>query len=326
MRVFIFAMLFALTAQSSTQGKAQLARFEVHFAALEKHLSLSDDEQVADALLASDARMAAFNLQALGRIYQSRDKSFKDFRFAFKGLEDRIGEFNKWVDIHKKAVKAGKPPHEIKKLEVKRDLARQEFVSYLKTEKWLPHNKKSRLAQERAFLTGLAWQSYDDDKADSLKVLTEQLKRVEDTDWDLSRLEEGNGLHEFRREMRWFVIQARVLNGLLTFKKDANKCPIKAYENLVNEEIAESKYAKLPLASTETNPCRISQCLFLGAVEAVNILGDLKDKAEVYNNINHVEDEDAVPDEIYEEAIDLLDTLLANDLLGELRSQIKSCN
>ena len=58
------------------------------------------------------------------------------------------------------------------------------------------------------------------------KRLGNQLSRIARTEFDLSKLEEGNGLHELRRELRWFLIEVQVLNGLVQFKP-GRRCPIR---------------------------------------------------------------------------------------------------
>ena len=56
-------------------------------------------ESVADAIVDGPARVAAYNLQALCRLYASEADFFGKMRDDFKGLEDVIGAYDKWKTV-----------------------------------------------------------------------------------------------------------------------------------------------------------------------------------------------------------------------------------
>lgn len=95
--LFLVLILFSSLTYAD-RGEAAKARFEVWLRVLEKTLASSrNPAEVAEALLSDDNRIAAFNLQALGKIYTPQKNTFsKLVRQSFKDLEDGIGEYDKW--------------------------------------------------------------------------------------------------------------------------------------------------------------------------------------------------------------------------------------
>ena len=113
MKFFIALMPFGLTLygfNSLATESPQRARFSRWINILDKTIKSSDDSsQVADRMVTGLNRIAAFNLQGLGRLYSGRDKKgrFVDLRFNFKKLEDAIGSYNKWKEILHKVETSG---------------------------------------------------------------------------------------------------------------------------------------------------------------------------------------------------------------------------
>ena len=157
-----------------------------------------------------------------------------------------------------------------------------------------------------------------------LSQLRDQLKGVKDTEFDLSVLEEGNGLHELRREIRWFLIEARVLNGLVGFRAASAGCPVPSLADLVNQPIADSKYSQLPGSPTETAPCLVSRCIYLALADAVEEIGKLKDEAEALNNDGGVPT-DRVPEGLRARADGVYRGLRDTNALGILRDELAEC-
>lgn len=285
-------------------------------------------QAAADALLqAAGARISTFNLQALGRLYEQFDPYFKDLRKDFKELEDRLGAYDKWSSILAKAEQNGASAQTIADLKQKRLDAHTKLVTTLVDRKWAPVDGSTpRFDAMQSWLDTHTWPPYLEEKAILMERLAGALRTIDGTTFDMSRLEEGNGLHELRRQVRWFAIEARVLNGLITFRPDNADCPVAAFAPLVDLPIASSKYSKLPLAATETSPCLISRCLFLGLVDFINELGQLKDKAEVIVNTTQPEDPDQVPPTIRTKAEQLETQLRASGGLLALADQIDQCH
>jgi hypothetical protein len=105
------------------------------------------------------------------------------------------------------------------------------------------------------------------------------LQGVRESRLDFNKLEEG--IHEFRRELRWFPVVIDSLDGLITLRTDPpGSCPVPALEKLADSAVAKHRYATPALANPAPQPCAISQCLLWGTVQTVTGLGDLKDEAQ----------------------------------------------
>lgn len=316
--LFLVLILFSSLTYAD-RGEAAKARFEVWLRVLEKTLASSrNPAEVAEALLSDDNRIAAFNLQALGKIYTPQKNTFsKLVRQSFKDLEDGIGEYDKWKKISKKSGSS--------RDQAKAEEAKKSFAQMLVKENWLPLNSNSRTRQVREFLSDFAWESYSDDKEQVLKVLVDQLEKLQATRYDVSRLEkrdgDGNGLHELRREIRWLMIEARVLNGLVQFKADPS-CSVPELEPLLRSEVAKSRYATLPASALEKEPCFIEQCLFVGLAQNVNQLGAVKDAAEQNQQSR---ESDTVLGQNLRAAQDIYKQIQRTDVFNKLSQNINAC-
>lgn len=306
---FTLALALALSACRTTSGDVaavkeggasvsapQIERFQVWLRILQKTVAENaTPAKAAKDLVKGDNRIAAFNLQALGRLYAADDPTFAAWRKSFKELEDKIGSVDKWTSILAKAEQQNAAAAAIAKLKKKRDEARAELETLLVDGRYYPSDGGTPfLAEVLAKLTAFPWKDYEADKADRFAVLREELDELETTTWDFSHLEEGKGVHELRRRLRWFLIEARVLNGLVLLKPLSSTCPVPDFAGLPSAPIASSKYGKLPAAAAETNPTRLTPCLFLAMADAVGVIGELKDESEVQNNAGAGEATDAV--------------------------------
>jgi hypothetical protein len=317
----IILILLTLSTQIFA-GKIQFNRFSPWFSIIEKDLGKTESaSRAAGYLLRGSSRIAAFNLQALGKIYNDNDGKFKDLRKDFKNLEDAIGEYNKWANILLEAEKRQKNKSTIKALKKKTAKAKKELQNLLLEDGWLKGNKLKFYSD---FVEDFDFGSYEEDKNFVINHFDDSLTKLSQTEFEMTVLEEGNGVHELRRELRWIAIKARVLGGLFQFKDDANSCPIQDFKNLVNKPVAVSKYAKLPTSELEINPCKISQCLFLGLVEKVNQIGDLKDQIEADLNLSK-DHSDKTPAKYLSELNRYYAEIHRTGLLDQLRSELISC-
>lgn len=313
MRTCVWVLFFVISMPCFAKGEAQIDRFAPWFDALIPILQTKNEEKAADALIKEEARGATFQLQALAVIY-----GFKEMEEDFQDLEDAIGEYEKWDKIYDKA-KSDKKKKEVAE---KREKGKEELVKLLKKKDWC--GKKSRLKDWREYIENFGWAGYSTDKEQVLKALTKHLKGLGETEFDMTILEHGDGLHELRREVRWFTIMAQVVNGLVQFREDKTDCPVPALASLVTSKHADSKFAKLAAGKHEKEPCLVSQCLFVGFSKFIKELGDLKDEAEAAVELSG-DKSDRVPDGVDKKAQALYDELLERNLVSEMRDQIKAC-
>jgi hypothetical protein len=346
MRKFILTVLVfgALAAASVFAGEsAGQRRFTTHLNALDSTLKHAGDGQAAaEALVSSgQARIAAFSLQALAKVYEggadgSAAKDFKSIRKMAKGIEDGIGEVDKWQGALEKAVKDGASQAKVKQLRSNVEQSLAMFASELEDEGFLDRDN-GPIAKAFKQLAKMDWGSAVDDQDRVLKSVRKQLKKVAETSYDLGRLEkdgpgeDGNGFHELRREIRWFALEARALEGAVSFRSDTRDCPVQAYRKNVEDpallkKFSENKYASLPVPAVGAETCGVSRCLFYQVAQTIGDLGDIKDAAERQNLVadpsGHT---DLVPRDLQVQAERIAADVKANALLETLADQIQAC-
>ncbi len=302
---------------------APLARFAPYLRTLKSAIEEpATIEAAADALLAQ-GRPAAFSLQALARVYGGFDGAGPEFRTlhdAFKSLEDGIGAYDKWAGIYDQAVSEHADKATLDRLEKKRDEARTLFTTKLTRDGWRTEGKSpTRLAQIQKFLDGYKWKPRAGDREQILAWISKELTELDTTRYDMKTLEQGNGLHELRRDLRWILIEQLTLNGLVTLKDAGDKCPAPALAKIPND----NRYGALRGSALETRPCEISACLVFATADFVERLGDLKDQAE--QAVNIAGDSDVVPQKLQAATQSTYDEITKSHLLGLYRDEIETC-
>lgn len=299
---------------------APTARFAPYLKSLRGTLESGQSlDQIAQALLAS-GRPASFSLQALCRVYEKEDDRFKQMRDDFKGLEDGIGNYDKWNSIYETALSEHKDQATLDRLKSQSDAALQTFSQLLSSKGWISADpqKPSLAAQHEEWLKNYAWKPRDEDRKVVLTHISKELDDLATTKYDMKILEVGNGIHELRRDLRWVLIEQLGLDGMITLK-DPKECAIPAYADLPITD----RYTQLRSTPLEPSPCQIDACVVAGAAKAVNDLGNVKDQAEQEVNING--DPDVVPERLQPAAQALYDDLTKNDLFNVYKKQIDAC-
>ncbi|MGE0173704.1 MAG: hypothetical protein AB7T49_12985 [Oligoflexales bacterium] len=308
-------------------SNAAFERFEKWIEQLNPILGkeLSAQEAANGILDASKKNRAVmFSMQALGRLYEKQNPEFEMIRQNFKSLEDGIGEFDKWSELYSKGEKTGVGPDNLKKFSEGKDLARQAFADSLRDQSWV-ETSQPRLRAIHDFLQGYDWLPYNEERNILIKAMDKQISKIGKKEWDLSSLEGKAGLHELKRELRWFQIEAQVLNGLVAFREDSNDCPVEEFKALLSEPIAQNPFSQLPIAPGEVNPCFISQCLYLAGATFVSELDAIKQEAELYAYTTGVEFTNEVPAKFQERAGNVLKSLVGAGYVSHISSQLNAC-
>ena len=111
------------------------------------------------------------------------------------------------------------------------------------------------------------------------RELQRVLKNVRDGRFDFNKLEDG--IHEFRRRLRWFPMLIDSLDGLILVHDDApGACPVPALEALAGSAAAKHRYANPALRFPASHPCTISRCLLWQVSKTVRDIGRIKDEAQ----------------------------------------------
>jgi len=264
---------------ATVEGKElALTRFEIPLTELEKLVDSSDqDETVLETLTTKGGRNPAFALQELFRLYEDEKKLAKQWRKVSKQFEDLIGrrtDVSDWrlflVDL---------PVDAELKAKVNKYL---DGVLAIRTAESLKElqalRKDDVLGEMRADIQDWNFHSKKEDREIVLSALQAHLKSIESKKYDLNVLEGSTGIHEFRRDIRQFLIASRALNGLVVL--DASKCELKQYKALLEDPIAKKPYNVLPENKEEKMPCGISKCLYLGLSKISDDLSEAKDMGQ----------------------------------------------
>ncbi|MGE3975423.1 MAG: hypothetical protein AB7F59_12940 [Bdellovibrionales bacterium] len=330
--ILISALLcFTATAFANTfQEPAQISRFQPWISVLRQTVAKHNTTSaLAEALLNKEIRTATFLLEGLAKLYQTQDPFFKNWRLTLKTLEDVIGAYDTWNTRVKEAKQSGKSPQTIAEFQRRANEAKYSLETFLVQQAWVDKNGNSSLDIFEKQISQFAWKAYSVDREEMLSHLERQLTKINETTYDITVLEHGNGLHELRREIRWFLIQARSLNGLLSYdltKNQSQTCPRSIYVDLLkNLKLVNDKYAKLPTATKEFS-CYVSQCLVLALAETVAKLGDLKDAAEKIIHLSDNPQSDALPPQLIPQAQFIYQSLRPAELLWTLKTEIQDCH
>lgn len=304
----------------------QIARFMVWIEAIEKDLFLVSPADVPDRLYKNKAREKVFNIQALGRIYKDLDPALEEMHNRFKDLEDAIGDYQKWADYEEEGIRKGESRAILAKLARNREAGRQHLVDALRRSQFLVtrEGELPYTVKLRKFLKSYAWPDAKADRIYVLKKLIKELEKTKTATYDFSHLEDGNGVHEFRRKMRWFAMEARGLDGLITLKPRSTECPVASWANLINNSIANTKYAVLPANQNEPNPISLTPCLYIKnarMVEDVNVFKAKVEAAETFSQEVATDLMDPADQLILE---GMYQDVIDNDLFGLLQAELQA--
>lgn len=247
-------------------------------------------EAVMDDMLHSDFRQATFQIEAFMRLYEDDGgHRISRQRERVKALEDILGA---WVDSVKMvdyARKIGAAPKAIAYLEGERDGIHNNFAHFLEKEGWVMAKDQAHTERESALsdllndLRKTEFKGEDQDRDYLLKEMHEHVKGVRDTEYDMNVLQ--TGIHEFRRQLRWIVLNAQTSRGLLLTDDGRKAAPIHGYDDLLKDPINESPFSRLEKSDIDANPCVVSRALYLGLVKAIFEFGEIKDAGEHEENL-----------------------------------------
>lgn len=314
--LLLFVVLGSLLSQISraeTHGLVQVSNqnpsvlFDKWLDALEAPLvrATGSNDAVDQLVAEGSSRGAAFNIQALGRTFSAIDPAFSSIRFDFKMIEDGLGQMDKWATLDNEAKQAE---------------AKKTFAAALKEGKW--YGKKSRILEIRKTIHALA-AKVKNPEAVILKELANAVIEIFEKPYDFSGLEADNGLHEYKREIRWFLIQARTLDGMVSFKPNQGLCPnpdlFKVYDL---KTIQKSKYSQLPAAQVGQYTCAVSACLFYGLSSTVESIDSVKADAEhaIGNS-----DSDMTPPQLKVKAEKIYNRINKTNVFNLLAAELNEC-
>jgi predicted DNA binding CopG/RHH family protein len=223
------------------------------------------------------ARDVLFRLEALCRIYRTiGDKKFFDKWYKeFKQLEDLLGDMDHnealWNEFSNyKELKTAAQSNHLEKFTV----ATTKLTETLQSQGWLNGVKM------KSFDDGLNaqnWLTEEEDRIAYGNAICEEFDKVVDKyrngELNMDHLEEG--IHEFRRRLRWISIYAQVSNGLVQLKQVPTVPGSLA--KYCTGEIVKSPFNVLPKPAKGQKTLNIQSHYFYALSWLIRHLSELKD-------------------------------------------------
>ena len=248
-------------------------------------------ETLVDSLIdGKAARNQLFRLESLLRLYRRAFPDLEKYRREVKELEDGLGDYAFATDSVNFARDKFNRENEAQAPGLSRRAEQEQILLGLEKKKERARRiltkvvEKSRLAADLPRLRSVvvlrfAGWSASKDLAYVKVELQRSLKDVRDGRFDFNRLEDG--IHEFRRRLRWFPVLIDSLDGLILVRDDPPMaCAVPALKTLGESDVAKHRYSNPPLRFPATRSCTISRCLLWQVVKTTNDIGNLKDDAQ----------------------------------------------
>lgn len=271
----------ALLAQHKVEGPVDrpFERVLVHAAKIDAVMrSEKDPDKLVDVAMSKDIRRQVFLLEGIAKLYtEIHGKPAERVHIVAKRLEDHLGHYSMTKSNFEMAGKVGADPKAIAVLKTDMENSRAALKNVI-AEDWTV-DAKGRLPAMRDVVEDWGeakWGNSEKDLAAVKGELSRRLSKIESTPYDMNELEDG--IHELRRDLRWFPIYAESLNGL--FQLDDKQNPIAAYKDMLAHPIASSKYVNLPNADREKNPIELPKSVYCALMQLTLDLGTLKDAGE----------------------------------------------
>ena len=279
----------------STPHINQISRLQAAFKQAASAHSAQPHLRPGHLLYKAEGRTPLFYLEGLSRIGRAigpERKLAAQWLLRFKAIEDRIGAYDYWIDLHERGLKWQLSPvllsyfhdraqHGIGALDDA--LAHQGW--------WQPdadeHTQKFHTLDEaRAAFTGLDWRGPKKARKKLAGFLRDEILKIHtklnDGSIDLNATE--TGIHELRRKLRWLPIYALALNGKLVLDKADAQGPLGRF---VTPEIVGHKFNQLPANPEEREPVRFHAAGFYACSFLIAEIGRIKDRALWTHEVMH---------------------------------------
>lgn len=237
-------------------------------------------KEPAVTLFQSNARQILFYLEALTRIYKNihNKKRFDRMRLMFKSLEDQLGKIDYYNAFIKEfSAQKNFPEVLLNNLIQHYNNELSVLESLLINDGWI-NEKKSIITIIKVELETASWLSSEDEQVEIGESIINQIDEIED------KYESGilnfndleNGVHEFRRQLRWISIYAQALNGLVQLKFIENSHA--KMDIYLTKEVVTSPFNKMPPLLPNLKPISIQSTNFYSLSWLIAESGNLKDE------------------------------------------------
>lgn len=265
----------------------QLNKFANTLKSVEEAYRKNPLSHPAHLIYKADGRTPYFQLQGLARIdvgISRHDKVAEQWLDDFKIIEDAFGKYDFWIA----AIEQNKKW----KFDKKTDnfLRNQALIQLgvleakLVDSGWLLRTPagfsfhKAPLLKFQKEVDNANWYAHKKEKKKLLKFFIKEAMEIQDKlksgEIDLNMVEEG--IHEFRRKLRWLSIYSSALNGKVAIGKLKRGAPLSHY---VTAENKSSRFSHLPISEDEKELVEFLPGGFYAMSNLIKNIGDIKDPA-----------------------------------------------
>ncbi len=257
-----------------------LSRFLFFLEKIKTILEKAESAQ-SPALVAytEDMRTPLFMLEGLSRLYKKihPHQKLKKLNEIFKDLEDRLGAIDYYDSFAKEFANEKRIPEAITIYLENKTLEKvEELNDDLKKNKWIGKNK-NRLSKITKDLEKINWLSEKEDTAAVLNVYKKDIDKIigkyKIPNFQFTDIE--NGVHEFRRQLRWLSIYPQALRGLIQLKSNADVPDF--LNKYLTPEILSSLYNIMPDGSGLQEHIFLNNNYYYAISWMIAELGKLKD-------------------------------------------------
>jgi len=249
-------------------------------------------ETFVDSLVEGDARAQLFRLESLLRLYRHKFPTLAEHLRQVKEVEDGLGAYTYAVESLKFAKEKFKKENQTQAQgpDAAQQTEQEKILEGLGKKEEMARNGLKRLLERSTLGSDLqplrsqvnsrftGW-GYAKDVPYVKRQLQRTLKDVRDGKFDFNKLEDG--VHEFRRQLRWFPMTIDSLDGLILVRDDPEgACPVPALEKLAGSAAARHRYSNPELRFPAEHSCTISRCLLWQVVKTVRDIGRLQNEAQ----------------------------------------------
>jgi hypothetical protein len=236
-----------------------------------------DVRNIVDIVRTDELRRNVFIVEGWARLYSPIAREANVIEEMFRELEDLLGAVAATQSNLNFAINEKAPPKVINILREEHDRKCQELLALLAS-RFAPDSEGRipRVARAVTMLRETHFDDYDADREAVKNELVRSLEKIAATRYDMNELQ--SGIHELRRNLRWFPIFMESLDGLIE---------VDEIDNTEHDGRAPDTSAPKPLqvltrpnAAREAHTFRVPQDLHAKLMQIQIDLGKLKDVGE----------------------------------------------
>jgi hypothetical protein len=256
-------------------------RFETPLLALETLLKETSSKRDKGAFFYKNkARDIYFRLEALGRLYRNiHDKKLFELWYKeFKTFEDLLGQIDYNESMHQLFGQNKKLRSKCDKLfGAKQQELLKTLQQKISNDGWLTGEKIQNI---RVGLQQASWLDMHEDRSAYGREMIRELEKLEEKyrNGELNPFQTEEGLHEFRRKLRWFGIYSIASSGMVQLLP--NKLVSDCNKKYTTKEIVTSPYNQMPKPMKNELTIMIQSNHFYAISWLIQQLGNWKDAAQ----------------------------------------------